>query len=346
MSPQTCYLRTLAIIAVVGTFAGCELREPQRFQFPAMGTLVSVSIYGAPEETASAAVRELESLLTELEHEWRSTGDGALGRANTALAEQARATIDDDLSLLIEDAMALSEQSGGLFDPSLGELIRLWGFDDSAVDDHVVPDETAIGNLLGDTSSLSLEENVLIATRSGVRIDLGAYAKGVALKRAVELLKAAGIPNAIVNMGGDLKGYGRAGDRPWRVGVRHPRDSGVLAGIELGNEESVVTSGDYERYFELDGKRYHHILDPRSGYPAADTISVTVIHEDAARADAAATALFVAGPESWPEVADALGITHVLFVGVDGTIQMTTPMSERVAFEETGEALDIKVREL
>ncbi|HSH29145.1 MAG TPA: FAD:protein FMN transferase, partial [Thiohalobacter sp.] len=123
-----------------------------------------------------------------------------------------------------------------------------------------------------------------------------------------------------------------------------PRAPGVLASIATRGDESIFTSGDYERYFEVNGKRYHHIIDPRSGYPANATASLTVIHTEAATADAAATALFVAG-DAWPRVAAGMGIEQVMRVRPDGTVELTPAMAERIRFETETEPA-VVLREL
>ena len=187
------------------------------------------------------------------------------------------------------------------------------------------------------------DDGVLLG-QPGMALDLGGFAKGVAVQRAVDLLLAQGIEHAIVNAGGDLRAVGRHGDRPWRVGVRDTRGPGVLALIEIAGDESVFTSGDYERYFMHEGRRYHHILDPRTGYPARGLASVTVIHPDAGLADAAATALFVAGPGEWPGVASALGTDMVMVVTDDGGIEMSPAMEPRIRFP--GEKPPVRVRRL
>jgi len=171
---------------------------------------------------------------------------------------------------------------------------------------------------------------------------MGAMAKGVAVDRAIDYLKSLGINNAIVNAGGDLKAIGRHGERPWHVGIRDPRKNCgqqnqadcIIAELDVNDDEAVFTSGDYERFFEYQGKRYHHIIDPRSGYPANKSTSVTVIHHDAGTADAAATALFIAGPEQWPEIARDMGIKYVMLVDKQGRIYMTPAMAARIKLQD------------
>jgi thiamine biosynthesis lipoprotein len=181
---------------------------------------------------------------------------------------------------------------------------------------------------------IHIENNVLRSDNPVVKLGFGGFAKGTAVDTAIEALKQQGIENAIINIGGDLRAIGRHGERPWRIGIRHPRQEGqILASVTVNDNESVFTSGDYERYFSYEGQRYPHILDPRTGHPARDNISVTVVHTQAALADAAATALVVAG-EQWPEIAASLGIDRVMLMRADGQIEMTPAMTEQVRFRK------------
>ncbi len=166
-----------------------------------------------------------------------------------------------------------------------------------------------------------------------VEIDLGAYAKGYALNLAIQQLRANGFQHAIVNAGGDLCAAGRHGARPWRVGIRHPQGEGVIASLELSGEECVLTSGNYERYREHEGIRYSHIIDPRSGYPVEHITSATVISSDGALADAAATALSVAGPDAWQRIARQMGVDQVMLVDESGQVYLTPAMQARIRLE-------------
>jgi thiamine biosynthesis lipoprotein len=141
-----------------------------------------------------------------------------------------------------------------------------------------------------------------------------------------------GIKHAIISAGGDLKTIGSHGDRPWSIAIQHPRMDTWIAQMETQGEESIFTSGDYERYYEYKGKRYHHILDPRTGYPATGVQSVTVIHTDSGLADAAATALFVAGAEKWLEIAKKLQLKQAMLIDDNGTVFVTPEMKKRLKF--------------
>ena len=163
---------------------------------------------------------------------------------------------------------------------------------------------------------------------------MGAFAKGYAIDLAIAYLRSWGIENTGINAGGDLRVIGQHGDRPWRIGIRHPREDGVISWLDAEANESIFTSGDYERFYIHAGKRYHHILDPRTGYPAKGTASVTVIHDNAGIADAAATALFIAGPDRWWDIARSMGIHYVMLIDTRGNIHMNPAMAERINFQE------------
>jgi thiamine biosynthesis lipoprotein len=163
-----------------------------------------------------------------------------------------------------------------------------------------------------------------------VQIDMGGYAKGYGVDLALQELRDMGIHNAIINAGGDVRVIGQHGDRHWRVGIRNYNGDGVLATVDVFDGEAVFTSGDYERRYTDHAKTYHHIIDPRTGFPATETASVTVIHGDGATADAAATALFVAGPQRWRDIAKKMGIRYVLLVDRHGQRYMTEDMKNRL----------------
>jgi thiamine biosynthesis lipoprotein len=182
-------------------------------------------------------------------------------------------------------------------------------------------------------NDLVLEGTHVSSTNRAVQLDFGAFAKGYGVGRAVEHLRRMGIENLIVNAGGDLRAIGAHGNRPWRIGISNPTAQGVIASVEINHDECVFTSGDYERFFEFRNRRYHHIIDPRTGYPARGTTSVTVIHKDGGTADAAATALFIAGPDQWQTIAHAMGVRDVLLIDGQGRARMTPSMAKRIQFE-------------
>lgn len=317
----------------------CGRSEPvhQARQF-VFGTFVDIRIHGGGPAAANAAMARVMTEFDSLHARWHAwNGDGALARVNASLANDGVAQLPEDLQKLVRDGLALARSSDGLFDPAIGGLSALWGFHtDTPPAERPPPAAAELDTWLADPPSwrhLQVNGGHLVSSHPDVRLDFGAHAKGVALERARALLEDAGVDNALVNAGGDLVALGRRGDRPWRIGIQRPGAGDVLASLDLTDGEAVVTSGDYERGFSYGGRDYHHILDPRTGRPARGARSVTVLHDHAGVADAAATALFVAGPGAWPAVAAAMDVTQVMLVTDDGTVEITPAMQTRIRFE-------------
>lgn len=331
---RTCLLTTL-LLAILLT--GCSKSENAFHErFFALGTLIEISIHGVDEALAKRASAQIEQDFNNMHTNWHAWQPGKLATTNKQLASMEPFTPDPSLLPLLQKAGHLSQLSNGLFNPVIGRLIALWGFHDNALPVGTLPDPTVITALVKQAPSINditYTGTQLVNHNPAVSYDLGAIAKGYAIDLAIERLREFGIENAIVNAGGDLRIIGKHGDRPWRIGIRHPRKNGILASIELEGDASVFTSGDYERFFEVDGKRYHHIIDPRSGWPASNTTSVTVIHDNATMADAATTALFVAGPHDWIKVAHNMHIESVMLIDTDGIIHMTPAMQARIRIE-------------
>ncbi|HPE05609.1 MAG TPA: FAD:protein FMN transferase, partial [Thauera sp.] len=172
-------------------------------------------------------------------------------------------------------------------------------------------------------------------------LDLGGYAKGYALDRAAAILREAGTVNALINIGGNVMALGGKGDQPWRIGIQHPRAPAPLATLPLYDGEAIGTSGDYQRYFELDGERYAHLLDPRTGQPAHGTQSLTVLVTARAKAgtlsDAPSKPAYLAG-DGWREQIRRFGIEHALRVAADGRIEVTRELRARLQFPSPVEA--------
>ena len=340
-------LAALCAAALLVAACGQPAEEETRHRFTAMGTLVDVSIWGAPPLEAEAAAREIEALFVTLHAAWDPWGAGALGTVNRALAAGEAIRPDPDLAALLDEAAALTEATGGLFDPAIGALVRLWGFSDDESRPVAPPPANEIAARLAATAPLpELLADGVVQGPPGAQLDLGGFLKGVAVERGIELLLARGIEHAIVNAGGDLRAIGRRGERAWRIGIRAARDNTIVAALEVADGEAVFTSGDYERYFDYAGRHYHHILDPRTGYPTRGIASVTVVHDDAALADAGATALLVAGPEDWPRMADALGLDRVLVVLEDGAVELTGALQPRIWFTDEEQGRRVRVRPL
>lgn len=327
MSPR------LTILALLLWLTTCPATPSQRneTQFFAFETLVSVTLWGVDEAKAKQAWERLKQDFHDQHQAWDAWGGGALGQANRLLAHGREVALTSLPIPLVQRSLSFCKASGGLFDPGIGRLVELWKFHREDVPVLKPPPAQAIAALMAQRPSmvdLHLNGTRLSSDDPQVWLDFGAVAKGYAVDKAIERLHAMGIENALVSAGGDLRVIGRAGERAWRIGIRHPRNSSVLASLVIEGNGSVSTSGDYERFFMFDDQRYHHILDPRTGYPARGAVSVTVLHQDAITADAAATALFVAGPAQWEQTARRMGIERAMLVDERGKIFISPAMRQ------------------
>jgi thiamine biosynthesis lipoprotein len=314
----------------------CSREEPLHHeQFLAFGTLIEITTYSVDDAAAQQASAAIEQDFQRMDRDWHAWRPSALTALNARLAQGQSAPVDAALLDLITRSRKLSLASDGLFDPALGQLFGLWGFqsDEPA---GPPPPEQKIKDLLSalpTMADLHITADSVRSDNPQLRLDFGAIAKGYAAQLAIEHLQRLGVHNAIVAAAGDLHVLGRHGARPWHIGIRHPRAPGIIASVDLNSGESISTSGDYERYFTFQGQRYHHLIDPRTGYPAQGTAAVTVIAADGARADAAATALFIAGARDWPRIARAMGVDQVMRIDQQGKVQLTSAMAARVHFE-------------
>ncbi len=300
------------------------------------GTLIDISIQGETEDKARQAVSAISKQFNAMHQQWHAWQPGRLADINQALATGKSITLIESEKKFIRQASNLSINSDHLFNPAIGHLIGLWGFLSDEHNRHP-PTKSSIEKLVTfqpTMADLSFSNLQLSSKNRHVKLDFGGIAKGYAVDLAINKLKSLGIHNAIVNTGGDLRAIGSKGQQPWRIGIRHPHQTTPLAFIETRGDEAIFTSGDYERYFTYQEQRYHHIIDPRTGYPATGATSVTVICSNGLLADAAATALLIAGPEQWQKIALAMGIDQVMLIDQKGTVYITSKMAKRVHFME------------
>lgn len=304
-------------------------------QFLAFGTLIEITTYGVDDAAAQKAGAAIEQDFQHMDRDWHAWHPSALTALNAHLSQGQSATVATTLLDLITRARKLSLASDGMFDPALGKLFALWGFQSDEPTGPPPPDQKIkdLLSALPTMVNLHITANTVRSDNPQLQLDFGAIAKGYAAQLAIEHLQRLGVRNAIVAAAGDLHVLGTHGARPWHIGIRHPRAPGIIASVDLKSGESISTSGDYERYFTFQGRRYHHLIDPRTGYPAQGTAAVTVIAADGATADAAATALFVAGARDWPRIARAMGVDQVMRIDQEGKVQLTPAMAARVHFE-------------
>ena len=316
-------------------------------QMYVFGTLVEVDVLAADREAARAAIASVSREFNVQNRDWHAWKPGALGELNRALAAGEERVVEPGLLSLLHEARDIARASGGLYNPAIGSLVGLWGFHSDDLPVGAPPAAATVAKLLAGTPSMEdlvFKGNRVSSRNPYVQIDLGGHAKGAAIDLALDRLASLGFGNALVNLGGNLAVSGERGGRPWRIGVRHPQGRGALASLDISGRMAVVTSGTYERYRQYGDRRYPHIIDPRSGQPATHVVSATVLHPQAARADGPATALVVAGPEAWVDVARRMGLKEVMIVDDRGGVQLTPAMARRVKFVE--QPRSVKVVEL
>lgn len=329
----------LLLLFILVFITACD-RGPRDHQQTLLvfGTLLDIKAYTDKPAQFDAAVRDLEQTFQAMHRDWHAwKGNGELVSLNRAIARGEAMTVSAELAGLLRQAKRYAVQSDHLFNPAIGRLIALWGFHSDEPPGGAPPEGERIAALLDEAPSMSqleIDGNRIESSNPAVSLDLGAFAKGYALNLAIRRLQRFGIANAIVNAGGDLCVSGRHGERPWAIGIRHPLGEGVIASVEVADGECVLTSGNYERYREYEGIRYAHIIDPRTGYPVAHVASATVISRDGGLADAAATALSVAGPQSWQTIAAQMGVDQVMLVDEKGNVHLSPAMQKRIDFQQ------------
>jgi len=330
-------LEILGLLVVVGLIIVYGVRRsggPQKLEDTRllMGTVVTVTAFTDDEkvgrEAMSAAFDEIARVdrLTS-----RYDPESALVRLNGDVRRAGGVPVDPELLRVLARTLEIARASGGAFDPTVGPLMDVWPLTAGMAlpsPDAVAAAVARVGyaRVVADTAK------GVVTLPADSEIDLSAIAKGYAVGRAIAVLKRPGIDAAIVDAGGDI---GLLGTPPhegsWRIGVKHPRKDGVL-GVVTVDGGSVATSGDYQRYVMIDGKRYHHILDPSTGYPARGVVSVTITSANAADADALATAVFVMGAERGMRLVEGLpGVEAVIVTGGEelGDVIVSSGLKER-----------------
>jgi thiamine biosynthesis lipoprotein len=310
-------------VILAGLFLRPEPKPVEKSSF-LMGTLVRVKAFGpeAPETVAEAMeqLADMERLLS------TNLASSDVSRVNDA---GPKGTVVSPLTEeLLGEALRFADLTDGTFDPTVGPLVRLWGI---GTEDARVPekDEIKTALLRVGRNRVRIEEGRRVFLAPGQALDLGGIAKGYAADRLRERLLAGGVSSGLIDLGGNILVFGNPPHgKLWRIGVQDPKEprGGVLGVVELAGG-SVVTSGVYERFFEREGVRYHHILDPCTGYPArSGLLAVTVLSSNSLEGDALSTALFVMGLERGMKLVESLDGVEALFVTEDGGVVLSSGM--------------------
>lgn len=337
--PPILFLGVLSGLGVL--FVGCAgfpmHAEPvvvKRVQMH-MGTLVTITAVARSEADAQAAatagfaeIHRLEELLST----WISTSE--LSRVNMS-AGVMPVHVSPETLTVVQRAMQVAEMTDGGFNIAIGPAVDTW----NVTEGQRIPTEAELDTLrpLVDLQAVHVDvrEQTIFLEKAGMRIDVGGIGKGFAADRAVEALWEAGAIAGVVALSGDIKTFGRLpDDKMFPVGIQHPRENGsVLAWIEL-QDEAISTAGDYERFFEREGVRYHHILDPRTLQPARSCQSVTVIAREGIWADGLDTGIFVMGPARGMELVEQLPDVEAIIVDSEGRLLVSSGLKQRIRLPE------------
>ena len=325
----------LTIFALSLTACGETAAESETRTVYAMDTVMNLTVYG---ENAAAALESAEKELHTLDEAVLSrTAEGSeLYALNTSNGETVEYGADDILPALIETSLTISDATEGAFDPTLAPVLDAWGF---TKDEHRVPPADELKELLSHTGcgKVALEKTAdgwTVTLLDGAQLDLGGIAKGYAADLLRAQLEKEGVTSATLDLGGDVFVMGRKTDgSDWRIAVKDPADTESYLGVVSAADKFIVTSGVYERYFEENGVRYHHILDPKTGCPAeSGLVSVTVLCENGAWADALSTACFVLGPDGALALRDDLADQgtdfELILVTDDGRVLYTDGLAD------------------
>ena len=335
--PQICAIPITMLFLVMILVAGCVKIQPtsppvvsKRIQMH-MGTLVTVTAVASDKNVGDGAVqaafdeiKRLEQLLST----WRSNSE--LSQVNAEAGRRPVQVSRETLQLIIR-ALDIAELTHGGFNIALGPAIEAW----SVTERQHIPEKEELGRLkpLVDWTRIQInrQERTIYLPHKGMRIDVGGIGKGYAADRAVEQMKQAGAIGGVVALSGDIKTFGIfPGRGGFPVGIRHPRQEEVLIAMIDLMDEAVSTAGDYERFFERDGIRYHHILDPQTLWPARICQSVTVIAKEGTVADGLDTGIFVLGPEQGMALVERLPNVEAIIIDDKGKMTVSSGLRDRL----------------
>jgi thiamine biosynthesis lipoprotein len=306
------------IIALVGLWYAKKDTVTVNDSRLTLGTVVEITLIGNNKAALEDAMTAAFARITEIEMVAdRFTSESEISAVNRRKTPGTIAVSADMLRMLLI-SRRVSDLTGGAFDVTVAPLVDLWGFDVGGR----LPAREEIERELSrvDYHRVEIDEasSTITPADGPVRLELGGIAQGYAAGEVERLIRERGIKSGVINISGDIAVIGDKNGKPWRIGVQDPRDTDKLCAVINAKDIAIVTSGNYERCFFLDGVRYHHILDPKTGYPARGCASVTVVTPDVALADALSTAIFVLGPEAGMKLAGTLDGVEVLIVTGEG----------------------------
>lgn len=319
-----------AMLSALLFLTGCSAEsspEPVQGTFFAMDTMMDFTIYGE-----SGLIDQSESLIASLESLVSVTDTGS---ELYAINQTGSGTLTGKASSLMEQALEICRRTDGALDLSIYPIVRAWGFTTGS---YQVPDEEAIQSLLPLVDYTQIQYDAatgVVTLPEGMEIDLGSVAKGYAGQLAAQMLRNSGVESALLNLGGNVQTVGAKPDgSPWQIGIKDPQGEDAMMVLSV-EDQAVVTSGGYERYFEQDGQTYWHIMDPSTGHPAdSGLISVTIVGDEGVVCDGLSTALFVMGLEKAADLWAQSGDFEAVFVTASGEVYITEGLRDRFALTE------------
>ena len=319
-----------ALLSAAFLLTGCSgapAQEPESATFFAMDTAMDFTVYGD-----AALLDEAETLIGSLEEQVSVTDEHS---DIYAIDHTGSGSLSGNAAELMAQALELCRRTGGALDISVYPIVQAWGFTTGS---YQVPDEETIQSLLPLVDYTQIQYDAatgVVTLPEGMEIDLGSVAKGYAGQLAAQMLREHGVQSALLNLGGNVQTVGTKPDgSPWQIGIKDPQGEDAMMVLSV-EDQAVVTSGGYERYFEQDGQTYWHIMDPSTGHPAdSGLISVTIVGDEGVVCDGLSTALFVMGLEKAADLWAQSGDFEAVFVTASGEVYITEGLRDRFALTE------------
>ena len=328
--------KLFTIIFQIILLCGCQNKNNDKvLTFYAFGTIIDVHLQEVTPNKIDYLNQEIENLLTSMHKRWHAWEESEITEINLACKNKNEITVKPDIAELINLGKIFEEQSLGLFNPASGRLIEEWGFFTSRPDKpRKPPSNITINKLIANKPSMqniNIKDNILVCSNENIKLDLGGFAKGYGIGKIAALLKNEQVKHALINAGGDLITIGKkANGKNWQIALENPNYFSPLANI-TSHDESIFTSAITRRAFKHDGKSYHHLINPITGEPATEFISVTVAHPNPTIADAAASAILIAGTNNWQKVAQNMGIKKAIIIDENMDIIVTQDFQQYIA---------------
>lgn len=342
--------RSLTPILAALLLAACQRHgDAVQERLQVFGGETDIEIRGSARDEAMLAIADASRLLNQREREWHAWEPSDVTRINAALRSGQTVAAPPSILAMLRRSQPLVRSSDGLFDPAVGGLVELWGFHTSEFPVRTpAPTLAQIEAWRAQPPSLAqlhIDGDRLRTANRALQLDFNSIAEGMASEEIAQRFRQRGIRHALIGMGGDVYALGDGDGDPWQVGMKDPY-GGALGWVELDGGEAFYNSGNYNKFRQgVDGARWGHILDPRTGMPARGAAAAAVLHRDPVLADAAATALMVGGPASFEKIARQMKLGCALMVTEENELLITTALRKRMHFIREpitlGEPLDL-----